>query len=164
MTEVVCDAGPLIHLDELGCFDLLSDFGSILVPQQVVGEVGRHRPTLRIDRLPGAWVVAVRTASTPAFESLVRTLNLGAGEQAAISLALVRADALMLCDDAAARLAAKALRIRAYGTLGILLRAIRRGQRRRDEVLDILRTLRARSTLHVSEDLLRAIVDEVAAL
>lgn len=70
----------------------------------------------------------------------------------------------MLCDDAAARLAAKALRIRAYGTLGVLLRAIRRGQRRRDEVLEVLRTLRVRSTLHVSADLLRAIVDEVAAL
>jgi len=28
--EVVCDAGPLIHLDELDCLDLLTDFS----PQQ----------------------------------------------------------------------------------------------------------------------------------
>ncbi len=34
MTEagnrVVCDAGPLIHLDELGCLSLLSDFDDVL--------------------------------------------------------------------------------------------------------------------------------------
>ena len=28
---VVCDAGPLIHLDELGCLNLLADFREVLV-------------------------------------------------------------------------------------------------------------------------------------
>ena len=27
---VVCDAGPAIHLDELGCLDLLKDFQEVL--------------------------------------------------------------------------------------------------------------------------------------
>ena len=27
---VVCDAGPIIHLDELDCLDLLSDFRQVL--------------------------------------------------------------------------------------------------------------------------------------
>jgi hypothetical protein len=30
-TQVVCDAGPLIHLEELGCFDLLRDFAEVVV-------------------------------------------------------------------------------------------------------------------------------------
>jgi predicted nucleic acid-binding protein len=42
---VVCDAGPLIHLDELGCFDLLSRFRDVLVPDAVWNEVARHRPS-----------------------------------------------------------------------------------------------------------------------
>ena len=42
--EVVCDAGPLIHLDELGCLDLLTDFQTVLVPEQVWREVENHRP------------------------------------------------------------------------------------------------------------------------
>jgi hypothetical protein len=29
---VVSDAGPLIHLDELACLELLDDFKSILIP------------------------------------------------------------------------------------------------------------------------------------
>jgi hypothetical protein len=32
---VVCDAGPLIHLDELDSLDLLCDFASVLVPRSV---------------------------------------------------------------------------------------------------------------------------------
>jgi hypothetical protein len=42
---VVCDAGPLIHLEELGCLDLLRDFRDILVPDAVWNEVSRHRPS-----------------------------------------------------------------------------------------------------------------------
>jgi hypothetical protein len=36
---VIADAGPIIHLDELGCLDLLADFGSIIVPEAVWLEV-----------------------------------------------------------------------------------------------------------------------------
>ena len=42
--DIVCDAGPLIHLDELGCLDLLADFQTVLVPEQVWQEVETHRP------------------------------------------------------------------------------------------------------------------------
>jgi len=42
--DIVCDAGPLIHLDELGCLDLLTDFRAVLVPKQVWREVEHHRP------------------------------------------------------------------------------------------------------------------------
>ena len=41
---VVCDAGPLIHLDELGALDLLADFAEVLVPDAVWREVAQHRP------------------------------------------------------------------------------------------------------------------------
>lgn len=41
---VVCDNGPLIHLDELDCLPLLSDFSPVLVPNQVREEVNRFRP------------------------------------------------------------------------------------------------------------------------
>jgi hypothetical protein len=29
LVGVVCDAGPLIHLDEIDCLDLLSDFAEV---------------------------------------------------------------------------------------------------------------------------------------
>lgn len=42
---VVCDAGPLIHLDELGCLDLLNEFQEVLVPPIVWKEVEHDRPS-----------------------------------------------------------------------------------------------------------------------
>lgn len=41
---IVCDAGPLIHLDELGCLHLLNDFEEVLIPKEVWQEVEHHRP------------------------------------------------------------------------------------------------------------------------
>jgi hypothetical protein len=40
----ILDAGPIIHLDELGCLPLLSDFQELIVPIAVWQEVERHRP------------------------------------------------------------------------------------------------------------------------
>jgi hypothetical protein len=35
---VAADAGPLIHLDELGCLDLLADLGAVVVLDAVGGK------------------------------------------------------------------------------------------------------------------------------
>ena len=74
--DVVCDAGPLIHLDELGCLDLLTDFRAILVPEQVWREVEHHRP----DALehPGVEIeqVPVILSEDASFQALVRALVL----------------------------------------------------------------------------------------
>lgn len=94
-SRVICDAGPLIHLDELGCFSLLHDFNEVLVPGQVWQEV--------------------------------------------------------------------TLGYQVHGTIGILIRAIRRGQRTREEILTVLRVLPTRSTLHVRAGLLQDVIARVEA-
>jgi predicted nucleic acid-binding protein len=159
--RAACDAGPLIHLDEVGCLDLLSDFQAVLVPEQVWQEVEHHRPgalsrhDLNIQR------VSVDISEDASFQALVRTLTLDLGEQAALSLMELHPDAILLTDDAAARLAANGLGYRAHGSIGILLRAIRRQQRTPGEVLSILRDLPIRSTLHIRSDLLQEIIAQV---
>jgi len=40
--DIVCDTGPIIHLDELGCLDLLDDFTEIILPGSVVEEIEQH--------------------------------------------------------------------------------------------------------------------------
>lgn len=40
----ICDAGPIIHLDELDSLDLLSDFYSLVIPKAVQVEISKHRP------------------------------------------------------------------------------------------------------------------------
>lgn len=71
-------------------------------------------------------------------------------------------DTLLLTDDSAARLAAQALAVPAHGTLGILVRAIRRHQLTRSTVLDLLRKIPSRSSLHIRPDLLVEIIRQIA--
>lgn len=156
--DVVCDAGPLIHLDELGCLDLLTDFHCVFVPEQVWQEVERHRASALKQREVTLQEVPVVISPKAPFQTLVRALALAIGEQAALSLMAHHPQAILLTDDAAARLAAVTLGYRVHGTIGILLRAIRRQQRARDEILIILRQLPGHSTLHIRPSLLQEII------
>lgn len=157
---LVLDAGPLIHLDELSCLDLLADFPSALVPDEVWNEVRRHRPQA-LDVPPFKLERRTVPPAPPDLATLFKAFSLGAGEQSALVCLNATFDAILLTDDAAARLVAQALHLRAHGTIGILLRSIRRGQRSRAQVLDLLRSLPEISTLHVRPTLLHQIIKEV---
>jgi predicted nucleic acid-binding protein len=70
-------------------------------------------------------------------------------------------EAILLTDDAAARLAAEQLGMRVHGTLGVLLRAIRRGQRTTKQVVVLLKAIPHQTTLYIRVDLLKAITAQV---
>jgi predicted nucleic acid-binding protein len=161
---VVCDAGPLIHLDELGCLDLLADFPTVLVPTEVWREVQRYRPSALGQSLVSLRQVKPTQPIPPALAAMARLLALHAGEMEALRVALEHVPALLLTDDTAARLAARNLSIRAHGTLGILLRAIRRGQRSKEALLEVLRELPQRSSLHLRRSLLDQVIRETEKL
>jgi len=42
--KIVCDCGPIIHLDELNCLCLLEDFREVLIPNTVHKEIKQYRP------------------------------------------------------------------------------------------------------------------------
>jgi predicted nucleic acid-binding protein len=160
---VVCDAGPPIHLDEVGCLDLLADFRAVLIPEAVWQEVARHRPSLLDSGAVDLRQVAVNVPDQFELQALVRAFALDAGEQAALALMGEHPNAILLTDDAAARLVAERLGMRVHGTVGVVLRAVRRGQRTPGQVLDVLGALPERSSLHIRRDLLQAIVARVSA-
>jgi predicted nucleic acid-binding protein len=70
-------------------------------------------------------------------------------------------EAIFLTDDAAARLAAVTLGYQVHGSIGILLRAIRRKQLSKSKVLNILRELPKQSSLHIRPGLLHEIIREL---
>ena len=86
------------------------------------------------------------------------------GETQALQIAAEQEVDLLLSDDTAARLAAQQLDIPVHGSLGILLRAVRRRQLSTTQVVEILHVLPQRSTLHVKPSLLQSIIDEVASV
>src|SRR5438876_9422058 len=101
---VVCDAGPLIHLDEIGCLELLSDFPSVLVPETVWCEVSRHRPEALSQPILSLEKIRGNRPFSAELEALIGLLGLHDGEQEALQLAQTQAGCLLLTDDTAARL------------------------------------------------------------
>ncbi|OGW18502.1 MAG: hypothetical protein A2X56_01880 [Nitrospirae bacterium GWC2_57_13] len=158
----ILDAGPIIHLDELGCLPLLSDFHELLVPVAVWKEVERHRPSaISADQI--TFIKQQAPVLSSALYALCEAFNLDRGEREALAVCHIRAGAILFTDDAAVRLAAKAAGVRAYGTLGILIRAIRQRQRTPAEVIRMLEQIPSQTTLFIRKSLLQKIIEEVRA-
>jgi predicted nucleic acid-binding protein len=155
---VICDAGPVIHLDELDCLDLLSDFQQVILPQEVHQEIERHRAGAL--KKSGILFIPQRAGSHFDAELMTvsRTFMLDAGETEALALMRENPDALFLTDDASARLVAEQMGFKVHGTIGIIVRSIRRGHRKPGEVLYALKEIPHRSTLYIKQSLLDEIV------
>lgn len=158
---VVCDAGPVIHLDELGCLDLLKDFKEVLLSNTVWEEIKRYRPSaLNKADLP----FVQRPVKPPSGEPLLtlcKIFSLDAGEIEALALMEQRPQSIFLTDDAAARFVAIQMGFDVHGTIGILVRSIRRGQKSPKEVLDILKDMPLQTTLYIRHSLLKEIQIEI---
>lgn len=159
--KVVCDAGPLIHLDEVGSISLLNDFDEVFVPEQVWQEAAHHGPSALVQASVKLTKVNVTISSKAPFQALVKSLSLDLGEQAALTLMGKYPGGILLTDDAAARLAAVTLGYQVHGTIGILIRSIRRQQKPKEEILTILRDLPNLSTLYIRPELLKEIITRV---
>ena len=164
-TEIVAvlDARPLIHLDELGRLNLLNDFKELLVPQTVLDEALRHRPALPLAELSNLEIISEPPPLSAELLKLADELALHAGERAALAVLNARGGQFLLSDDAAARAVALAVGFQTHGTIGLILRAHRRRKLSKVEMLQLLRDLPLRTTLHLRKELLDSILATAAA-
>lgn len=84
-----------------------------------------------------------------------------AGEIAALSFMARESGFMFLTDDAAARLVATRLGHKVHGTIGVLIRGIRKSQMSPEEVIAKLNQIPSHSTLHIKHSLLEEIIDRV---
>jgi len=70
--------------------------------------------------------------------------------------------AVFFTDDAAARFVAEQMSYKVHGTIGILVRSIRRGQRKPKQVLSTLSEIPLKSTLHIKHSLLEEVIAKVS--
>jgi predicted nucleic acid-binding protein len=164
-TEIVAvlDAGRLIHLDQLGRLNLLNDFKELLVPQTVLDEALKHRPALPLAELSNLEIISEPPPLSAELLKLADELALHAGERAALAVLDARGGQFLLSDDAAARTVARAVGFQTHGTIGLILRARRRGKISKAEMLQLLRKLPNQTTLHLRKELLESILATAAA-
>jgi len=123
MLKAISNTSPLLYLYRIGGIDWLSKlFDEVWIPEAVKNELqaglikGYDVPN------PGdhSWLAIVNPKSTP---SEWLALDLGAGEIAAMALALENSDRVVLLDDMLARRTAQVAGLQVWGTLKVLLEA-----------------------------------------
>src|SRR5206468_11493044 len=99
--------------------------------------------------------------ATPNLIKLAQAFLLDLGELEALQLMQQSPEAILLTDDAAARLVAERLAYEVHGTIGVVVRALRRGQRTKRQVLNLLRWVPRRSMLFIESRLLESVIEQV---
>ncbi|MCC6499421.1 MAG: DUF3368 domain-containing protein [Anaerolineales bacterium] len=123
MSKVVSNTSPLLYLFRIGGIEWLPNlFNEIWTPEAVKNELhtGRQNGYEVPDPDDYSWLRIVNPKSTP---SEWLALDLGAGEIAAMALALENSERVVLLDDMLARRTAQAAGLQVWGTLRVLLEA-----------------------------------------
>ena len=160
MRLAVADTTPLHYLVLIGEIDMVGALvDQVLIPPEVRDELDSQRtpaPVRAWIAAPPAWL---RMQTIPAANVDPELARLDPGERAAIALAMTVGANALLVDDRAGVAAARARGVQAFGTLGLLQRAARRG------LLDLPRAIArlAATNFHVRQELLDMLLDEVKA-
>jgi predicted nucleic acid-binding protein len=160
----VADAGPIIHLYEIGLLGLLDIWEQVIVPGAVWTE------TITAGRLPKEALEELNAfrlvqSSQPEIEQFIQRFNLGAlhaGEQECLFVCKQEVIPLFLTDDLAARKRAKQLGIQPVGSVGIIVRAYRIGQLSLLETEEHLRSLQQTSSLFVTPEIIELAIRQLS--
>ena len=123
----VVDASPLILLGKIGQVGLLHELADeLVVPQAVALEVAsKPEGAAVIEQVRSLQRVSIEAEVSIAHE--LRTWDLGPGESQVLALTSMVPGSRAVLDDLDGRRCAQALGLSVIGTLGVVLRAKRRG-------------------------------------
>lgn len=127
MAKIISNTSPLLYLYRIGGIDWLPRlFDEVWTPDAVKTELlaGHNKGYAVPNPADFKWLQIVNPKSMP---SEWLALDLGAGEIAAMALALENPQHILLLDDMLARRTAQAAGLEVWGTLKVLLEAKARG-------------------------------------
>ena len=159
----VTDAGPLIHLTEIGCLSILSIFETLHVPEAVWAE------TVDCGRIPAEDLLKsskIERHNIPR-NDIARFIeknnmnDLHSGECECLYLARQIDVPLLLTDDLAVREAAKRIKLVPVGSLGIVARAYHMGTISMTDAQHYILNLYEVSSLFVTKVIVEMAIDRL---
>lgn len=102
------------------------DFMAKSESETVYAEIANHRPEALQHPVVVFKVIDVISPQEPQLSVLSKALSLDKGELESLILMQENPEAIFLTDDGAARLASEGLGYKVHGTIGIILRSIRK--------------------------------------
>ena len=158
---VVSNTSPILNLAIIGELSLLREqFGEVLIPRAVLEElrVEENLPGSKgvRDAIKAGWIRIEAVKQDPLVTAMQRDLDKGEAE--AIALAIQVNAEWVLMDERDGKKAARSMKLKVIGVLGILLKA-RRGGRLRS-LKQAMDRLREKAGFYVREDLSSAIIRE----
>lgn len=155
--KAAVDAGPLIHLAEIGCLKFLSRFDELHIPEAVWLETVAQGRIAQTD-LSILKNIQRHSANPLEIDKFVKENNLSrvhSGEQECLFVCLSKSICTILTDDMAVRAAAKKLGIVPVGSLGVIISAFKGKEITLQEAEQFITDLHDISSLFVT----RAIVE-----
>jgi len=157
--SAVFDTGPIIHLEEIDGLFLLALFKEIGITSMVVEELNNSKKIL--NKYKNIKVEKLDSKHRSFSEYLIAKFNLDLGEATSIALCKQEKIKLFFTDDLEARDTADFLGFEAHGTLAIVLRAFREQLLSKKQATEIMHTLSNKSSLFLTNDLLRYAINEI---
>ena len=143
---VIADASPLIVLQNIGHLSLLQNlFDEILITPEIKTEFGLDLPD---------WIKVAEVQDKT--KQRLLNLTLDKGEAGAIALCLENTESLLIIDEKKGRRIAKELELKIVGTLGVILKAKKKGLI--DSTENILESLE-NANFHISANLKEKILE-----
>lgn len=164
--KATTDAGPLIHLAEIGCLRFLNRFDALHVPDAVWLETVARGRISKTD-LSNLQNIQRHSLAESEVEQFVEKNNLSelhAGEQECLHVCLSKHVSIILTDDMAVRDAAKRLHLVPVGSLGIVVSAYKRGEITFQEAERYISELYDVSSLFVSRAIAELAIEQLRSV
>jgi predicted nucleic acid-binding protein len=163
VSSAVADAGPLIHLAEIGCLPLLRLFDIIHIPDAVWSESVRPDRVREGDLLAFGAIrrYALISADVTRFAAENNLTHLQAGESEALCLSRQINVETLLTDDLAVRDEARRLGIVPVGSLGVIVGACHEGYVTLTEAERYLAALYSVSSLFVTRTIVELAIERL---
>lgn len=157
---IVSNSSPIITLGASGKLELLKKcFKEIIIPLAVYTEISKKEESpefISLQRgIDEKWIKIEKIEML----SLLKTPTLGDGEKEAISLAS-KYKVILIIDDDTAKTYAEIMRVKAHGTLYVLILAVHRNILSKKEAIEILNQL-MKAGFYLSTELYGRFLEEM---